>query len=316
MNNEIKVTVLCLVYNHEKYLRSALDGFINQKTDFRYEVLIHDDASTDNSAEIIKEYEQRYPDIIKPIYQTENQFSKGIKITRDILLPHAMGEYLAWCEGDDYWIDEKKLQIEYDALSKHPEINICAHAARVINAVTGEFIENNTFSKETTVIPVERVIIGEGGIVPTASIMMKKDTFAYSGYTFDKDISHDYVIQIKGSIPNGMLFLNNVMSVYRKGVPNSFCSRLNNNLISQTKYEQRKIAMLDKLDKDTSGKYHDAIQARMMLYKIIHINSAKENQKYMNMYKNGLRALNLKERFKIYVKCICPWLLRCIHKVW
>ena len=78
----IKVSVFCLVYNHENYLRQCLDGFVNQRCNFKYEVLIHDDASTDNSANIIREYEKKYPDIIKPIYQTENQYSKGVKISK------------------------------------------------------------------------------------------------------------------------------------------------------------------------------------------------------------------------------------------
>ena len=70
--SEIEVSVCCLAYNHEKYIRDALEGFVNQNTNFRYEVLVHDDASTDKTAKIIEEYEERYPDIIKAIYQKEN----------------------------------------------------------------------------------------------------------------------------------------------------------------------------------------------------------------------------------------------------
>ena len=87
MNDDVVVSVLCIAYNHEKYIRSALDGFVNQKTNFRYEVLINDDASTDHTAAIIAEYEAKYPDIIKPVYQTENQYSKGVFITKSILFP-------------------------------------------------------------------------------------------------------------------------------------------------------------------------------------------------------------------------------------
>lgn len=73
---DIKVSILCAAYNHEKYIRQTLDGFVKQKTNFKYEVIIHDDASTDKTAQIIREYQAEYPDIIKPILQTENQFSK------------------------------------------------------------------------------------------------------------------------------------------------------------------------------------------------------------------------------------------------
>ena len=123
----IKVSVFCLVYNHEKYLRKCLDGFIMQKTNFEFEVLINDDASTDESAGIIREYEKKYPDIIKPIYQMENQYSKGVRIIGEILLPLAKGDYIAFCEGDDYWTDENKLQRQYDILEKNLSYSICTH---------------------------------------------------------------------------------------------------------------------------------------------------------------------------------------------
>ena len=88
---EIMVSVFCTAYNHGKYIRDCLEGFVKQKTNFKFEVLINDDASTDNTASIIREYEKKYPDIIKPIYQKENQYSKGISIYRQILVPEASG---------------------------------------------------------------------------------------------------------------------------------------------------------------------------------------------------------------------------------
>ena len=109
MEDGIVVSVYCLAYNHEQYIRDALEGFVRQKTNFRYEVLVHDDASTDNTPAIIREYAQKYPDIIKPIFQTENQYSKGVKILPEIIHPKSSGRYIAFCEGDDYWCDENKL---------------------------------------------------------------------------------------------------------------------------------------------------------------------------------------------------------------
>ena len=91
--DEIMVSVFSLCYNHENYIRDCLDGFVMQETNFKFEVLVHDDASTDNSAKIIKEYEEKYPDIIKLIYQTENQYSKGTGIIQNILLPMAKKYY-------------------------------------------------------------------------------------------------------------------------------------------------------------------------------------------------------------------------------
>ncbi|NLL27630.1 MAG: glycosyltransferase [Bacteroidales bacterium] len=127
------VSICCLTYNHEPYIRKCLDGFIMQKTDFLFEVLIHDDASTDRTADIIREYEAKYPDIIKPIYQTENKYSKGIGITKTYQFPRAKGKYFAMCEGDDYWTDPLKLQKQVDFLEKNQEYSACFHDVEIVD---------------------------------------------------------------------------------------------------------------------------------------------------------------------------------------
>lgn len=120
------VSICCITYNHEPYIRDCLEGFLMQKTNFPFEVLIHDDASTDHTADIIREYEAKYPDIIKPICQTENQWSKGRGPLRDFLLPMVSGKYIALCEGDDYWVDPRKLQKQFDFMECHPGYSVCA----------------------------------------------------------------------------------------------------------------------------------------------------------------------------------------------
>lgn len=116
------VSIVCDVYNHEPFLRQCLDGFVEQETSFSYEILIHDDASTDRSTSIIHEYHARYPDLFNPVYQTENQYSKGVQIWASIQFPRANGKYIAICEGDDFWIDPHKLQKEVDILELNPEL--------------------------------------------------------------------------------------------------------------------------------------------------------------------------------------------------
>lgn len=118
------VSIECCVYNHAPYLRQCLDGFVMQKTDFTFEAIVHDDASTDESALIIMEYAERYPNIIKPIIETENQYSKGNGILRRYLDTLLKGKYIAWCEGDDYWIDPLKLQKQVDFMEKNPDYGL------------------------------------------------------------------------------------------------------------------------------------------------------------------------------------------------
>ena len=149
MEDGIVVSVYCLAYNHEQYIRDALEGFVRQKTNFRYEVLVHDDASTDNTSAIIREYAQKYPDIIKPIFQTENQYSKGVKILPEIIHPKSSGIYIAFCEGDDYWCDENKLQRQVDFLETHQEgYSACVHNTKVLDCRNGETYLKNRSRKD------------------------------------------------------------------------------------------------------------------------------------------------------------------------
>lgn len=132
------VSVKVTAYNHGKYIRQCLDGILMQKVNFPYEVLVHDDASPDDTADIIREYEARFPTVIKPIYQTENQYSKHDGTIGRIQNGRAKGKYMAQCEGDDYWTDPGKLQMQVDFLEEHEEYVGTAHNCRVVdeNSVT------------------------------------------------------------------------------------------------------------------------------------------------------------------------------------
>lgn len=132
------LSVRCLCYNHAPYLRQCLDGFVMQQTDFPFEVIIHDDASTDGSQDIIREYAERYPDIIRPIYETENQYGKG-KIF-DIInrAMHPDSKYIALCEADDCWTDPHKLQLQVSFLESHPDYVMSSHIYTTMSIDTGE----------------------------------------------------------------------------------------------------------------------------------------------------------------------------------
>lgn len=124
----ILVAIHCLVYNHEAYLRDCLDGFVMQKTNFRYVAIVHDDCSTDKSAAILKEYAEKYPDKIQPIIETENQYSKHDGSLLKVVI-NAINEtnakYIALCDGDDCWVDPLKLQKQVDYMETHPECGLC-----------------------------------------------------------------------------------------------------------------------------------------------------------------------------------------------
>jgi glycosyltransferase involved in cell wall biosynthesis len=133
MEDKPLVSIICITYNHEKYIREAIEGFLIQKTNFPIEIFIHDDCSTDKTPIIIQEYVDKYKKLIKPIYQSVNQYSLGKKIT-PIVLPYCKGKYIAMCEGDDYWTDPFKLQKQVDLLEANKIYSACSHHVNVVDS--------------------------------------------------------------------------------------------------------------------------------------------------------------------------------------
>lgn len=135
----VKLSICCVTFNHEKFIRQTFDGFLAQKTNFRVEILVNDDASTDGTTEIIKEYHDKHPDLFKPIYQNINQYSiyKGGMNPR-FNYPRANGAYIAVCEGDDYWTDPLKLQKQVEFLESNKNFILSFHN-------TNDLSENGNF---------------------------------------------------------------------------------------------------------------------------------------------------------------------------
>lgn len=215
--NSLMVSIRCIAYNQEKYIRDALEGFVMQKTNFRFEVVVHDDASTDGTAAIIREYAEKYPDIIKPIYETENQYSKHDGSLRRIMAEACTGKYIALCEGDDYWTEPLKLQKQVDFMESHPDYSMCFHDA-LLHWEDGRE-EDHSFSnvKDRDYSGVE---IFEKWIVPTASVLLRKDV--YNSDIYIKAIKNpcfiygDILIFLSCTKCGKVRGMSDCMSVYRK----------------------------------------------------------------------------------------------------
>ena len=120
------VSILCTAYNHERYIEQAIRGFLSQDCGFPFEIVIHDDASTDGTQQIIRRWQALYPTLIRTVLQTENQYSRGGR-PFEILLAQARGDYVATCEGDDFWVDARKLQRQVGFLQANPDFSCTAH---------------------------------------------------------------------------------------------------------------------------------------------------------------------------------------------
>lgn len=219
MANEHKpqITIICLVYNQELYLQKCLNGFIMQKTNFAFEAIVHDDVSTDKSADIIREYATKYPDIIKPIYETENQYSKyGFGNIFNIILANSSkdSKYVAFCEGDDYWTDPLKLQKQFDFMEANPEYSMCFHNA-MIHYQGGKY-KDKAFAEleDRDYQPIE---LYEKWLVPTASIFARKDIYIQQQLKLNDPnfLYGDNPLIISLAYAGKVHCINEIMSVYR-----------------------------------------------------------------------------------------------------
>lgn len=144
MNSDcsILLCINCMAYNHETYIRKCLEGFVMQKTNFKFVAIVHDDASNDKTAEIIREYETKFPEIIRPIFERENQYSKhdgSLDTIMNAAIDFTQAKYVALCDGDDYWTDPYKLQKQVDFLEGHENYSLCCHRYRIYNELSREW---------------------------------------------------------------------------------------------------------------------------------------------------------------------------------
>lgn len=226
MSKDIAVSVCCITYNHEKYIRKCLESIISQETSFDFEIVIHDDASSDFTVEIIKEYKQRFGDKIKLYTEKENQYSKGKKALADMTFKYASGKYIALCEGDDFWCDNTKLQRQYDAMERN-NASWCVHSVQCV--------QENSDPIQDLVIPKSAEEIGQKyeNIYGADKIlkMFINDGFQMSSYFINRYILREYYdntpefVRISPTedealvrflaVKGDTIFLNTTMSCYR-----------------------------------------------------------------------------------------------------
>lgn len=312
--NEMKVSVFCLAYNHEKYIRKTLEGFVMQKTNFAFEVLVHDDASTDSTADIIREYEKKYPEIIKPVYQTENQYSQRISIIKTHLLPRVKGKYIAWCEGDDYWIDPLKLQKQVDFLENNPEYAVCASRAILhdVNKDTNSYFPNINCDKDYN---SNDIILHGGGLFATCSLIIRKDVYLTKPDCFIAKGFGDYQIYLYGSFCGKVRCLNDVMSHYNSGVSGSWTQRETNTNEKRIKHYLEFIKMLNNVDKYYNFKHHKVINKKIcsLKYLIYKITNDKSQFSCSELFKFSL--FELRSKISIFLNKHCKILVKMKRKI-
>mgnify|MGYP006055355413 CR=1 FL=1 len=308
----ILVSIHCATYNHEKYIVDAIESFLMQKTTFKYEILIHDDASTDRTADIIREYEKQYPNLIKAIYQTKNQYSQGKSIST-INLKRAQGKYIALCEGDDYWTDPYKLQKQLDYMESHPECSLCVHGGYIVNGIEKKMQTKHRPSRRNKIFTVEEVIGGGGSLFLTNSMFYPKEYGNIRPPFFDIAPVGDYPTAISLSLLGSVYYIDEFMSAYRTGVINSWTA-LNTSTEKQLVHYSKIAAMLDEIDQYTKGKYKGAINNRKFQNQfIVLLEQRKFKETKSAKYKEYYRSLSYRQKFVIFLDQYFPTILQLIR---
>ena len=322
-NSDIKVSICCLTYNHERYVRKALDSFLMQKTNFKYEILIHDDASTDGTADIIREYEEKYPDIIKPIYQTENQYKQRVKINWQHQFPRTKGKYIALCEGDDYWCDSNKLQLQYDTL-EHSRAVFCAHCVRLVTE-SGEkmgkyipnIIEEHYQSGEKF---LRDLLTRKPYPFQTSSYMFRKQTIIKECKAIPDfikcapvgDVFFMMLMATKGDI----CYIDREMSCYRQFSTSSwsvsYASKRQNRII----HEERFYRAMELFNEYTNYAYNSLVQERLNKIRFMLLEFEGQYQELIKPpYLNYFKQLSVMERIYIMCGIKIPYLIKIYRKI-
>jgi len=258
---EMMVSINCVTYNHEYCLEEALDSFLRQETDFAFEILIHDDVSTDGTADIMRKYEHKYPTIVKPIYQTENQFQKNIN-PMSLLYKKVQGKYMAFCDGDDFWTDKEKLRLQVAQMEEHPDVDLSFHPVRELivgreGAVVSRHAEYNKL------FTPREVILNGGEFCPTGSLMFRSSLLPELPDWFKEMIPGDYPMQIVASMKGGALYIDNCMAIYRIGEKGAWSN------LAKEDDRKKKLGldnlhrMLTRIDKYLGYEFHEEFQKLM-----------------------------------------------------
>lgn len=264
--NDVLVSVVCITYNHESYIRDTLEGILHQNVDFRYEIVVHDDASTDRTPQIIREYEEKYPELVHGIYESENQCAKkGLALMAQDVMKKCRGRYIALCEGDDFWIDNNKLKIQIDWMEKNPDYFMTSHNALRMDYKKNTLEAINPYLAEKEISP-EELIMQYRANLPSASIVVRDD-IKNMGQFFLKCGVGDIPLQLYSMDKGKVYYFDRIMSVYRHNHKGSWCENtLNNDIEKAILHYAKMIRFCHQYDDYTKNMYHRFMRDKELNY--------------------------------------------------
>lgn len=207
------VTIICPTYNHERFIKQCIEGLLMQETSFPVEIILHDDASTDRTPDIIRAYHANHPKLLRPILQTENQMQKG-KNFMPFLWKTTRGDCIAFCEGDDYWTSSDKLQQQVEVLQAHPDVTLCYHSHVKVNS-EGKTVPSRPPRTKLEVWEQGEFIKGTFGDLSTASVVYRKTLIDHLPKWFLESPNGDICLFAWASLNGRIAVIPGVHSAYR-----------------------------------------------------------------------------------------------------
>lgn len=309
MNENVAVSVLVFCYNHEKYLKQCIESILKQKTEFDFEIIIHDDCSNDNSLQIILEFVKKYPNIVKFFSEKVPKYlSDPYTVCYTNMLHLASGRYIAWLEGDDYWTNPNKLQKQFEIMERHEECSICVHKVELFdcvnNKIMGTVPSQDVINDKIQIIKGEDIIyrlVKEGTFFAVNSYFVRREAI------IEKDVPEymliakcmDFAKLLEAILYGPIFFLSEVMAVKRVYNEGSLSAQNSNRDFDREKSNLQQMNMiLDSYDMYSGYVYHSEIQ-NAILFNLISIElilqgreeeiarldryTGKERFRYLNM---------------------------------
>lgn len=308
-DSKIMASINCVTFNHAAYIRQALDSFLMQKTDFEYEILVHDDASTDGTGDILREYAEKYPDKVRPLIQTENQYSQGIdNISGAFNFPRARGKYIFMCDGDDYWVSPDKLQKQVDYLEAHPKCTLCIHSAKI--ELVGKALTERRMRpyRGNRLLSPEEIIDKSSGYAMSSMAFPSRLVRELPDYYVDCPVG-DTPLQMMAAAKGYGYYMDEPMSAYRVGVAGSWTAegKSGNYARKQNAYYERMKKVYEEFDAATDGRFSEASKSALKrTYYHTMVNTRRFEEIMNPEFRRYYKELTPRTRFFIQVQYRIP----------
>lgn len=215
------VSVYMLAYNHEKFIAQAIDGVIAQLCDFPIELIIGEDCSTDSTGEIVRDYRSRYPALIRIL---TSEINVGMTANAARCIRATRGDYIAICEGDDYWVDPAKLARQVSLMDAMPDVALTCHAVNRVDASDGRRTRIQRPARKSRLLSTRELILGDGDFIPTCSILARRALFTNRPAWRLQAPVGDYPLVLNAAQVGCVAYQDRVMATYRVNVPDSWTS--------------------------------------------------------------------------------------------